>query len=139
LGLAREGWPEGPRFEPAHRRVTARHHPQPRVERSNAAGGGASGGLRLGRQHLSQPLAGCSRHHRYPLERTPVLWPTRQAVERFLALRASPPKSVRCAIYTRVSTEQGWEKNFTSLDPQLDASKAYVRSQAHAGWTMLRA
>ena len=54
-------------------------------------------------------------------------------------MRTSPPKSVRCAIYTRVSTEQGLEQDFNSLDAQHDASQAYVRSQAHAGWTMLRA
>ena len=54
-------------------------------------------------------------------------------------MRASPPKSVRCAIYARVSTEQGLEQDFNSLDAQHDASQAYVRSQAHAGWTMLRA
>jgi Resolvase, N terminal domain len=54
-------------------------------------------------------------------------------------MKASPPKSVRCAIYTRVSTEQGLEQDFNSLDAQHDASQAYVRSQAHAGWTLLRA
>jgi site-specific DNA recombinase len=48
-------------------------------------------------------------------------------------------KAVRCAIYTRVSTEQGLEQDFNSLDAQHDASQAYVRSQAHAGWTLLRA
>jgi hypothetical protein len=48
-------------------------------------------------------------------------------------------KSVRCAIYTRVSTDQGLEQDFNSLDAQHDASQAYVRSQAHAGWTLLRA
>ena len=48
-------------------------------------------------------------------------------------------KAVRCAIYTRVSTEQGLEQDFNSLDAQHDASQAYVRSQAHAGWTVLRA
>jgi DNA invertase Pin-like site-specific DNA recombinase len=41
-------------------------------------------------------------------------------------------KAVRCAIYTRVSTEQGLEQDFNSLDAQHDASHAYVRSQAHA-------
>ena len=46
-------------------------------------------------------------------------------------------KSVRCAIYTRVSTDQGLEQDFNSLDAQYDASQAYVRSQAHAGWTLL--
>src|SRR6202042_2996591 len=48
------------------------------------------------------------------------------------------PKSVRCAIYTRVSTDQGLEQDFNSLDAQCDASQAYIRSQAHAGWTLLR-
>src|SRR6516164_1945594 len=47
--------------------------------------------------------------------------------------------TVRCAIYTRVSTDQGLEQDFNSLDAQYDASQAYIRSQAHAGWTLLRA
>jgi DNA invertase Pin-like site-specific DNA recombinase len=48
------------------------------------------------------------------------------------------PKSVRCAIYTRKSTDQGLEQDFNSLDAQYEASLAYIRSQAHAGWTLLR-
>ena len=48
-------------------------------------------------------------------------------------------KTVRCAIYTRVSTDQGLEQDFNSLDAQHDASQAYIRSQAHAGWILLRA
>ena len=51
----------------------------------------------------------------------------------------SAKKHVRCAIYTRVSTDQGLEQDFNSLDAQYDASQAYIRSQAHAGWTLLRA
>ena len=47
-------------------------------------------------------------------------------------------KQVRCAIYTRVSTDQGLEQDFNSLDAQCDASQAYIRSQAHAGWAMVR-
>jgi site-specific DNA recombinase len=43
------------------------------------------------------------------------------------------------AIYTRVSTYQGLEQDINSLDAQYDASQAYIRSQAHAGWTLLRA
>ena len=50
-----------------------------------------------------------------------------------------PTKPVRCAIYTRVSTDQGLEQDFNSLDAQYDASQAYIRSQAHAGWTLPRA
>src|SRR5205807_1388627 len=52
---------------------------------------------------------------------------------------ASSTKVVRCAIYTRVSTDQGLEQDFNSLDAQYDASQAYIRSQAHAGWSLLRA
>ena len=51
----------------------------------------------------------------------------------------TPRSTVRCAIYTRVSTDQGLEQDFNSLDAQYDASHAYIRSQAHAGWTLLRA
>ena len=47
-------------------------------------------------------------------------------------------KSVRCAIYTRVSTDHGLEQDFNSLDAQHDAAQAYIRSQAHAGWVLIR-
>ena len=54
-------------------------------------------------------------------------------------MKTGPAKRVRCAIYTRVSTDQGLEQDFNSLDAQYEASQAYIRSQAHAGWTLLRA
>src|SRR5271169_5351274 len=54
------------------------------------------------------------------------------------AMKASSAKSVRCAIYTRVSTEQGLDQDFNSLDAQYEAAAAYIKSQAHAGWTMIR-
>src|SRR5438105_6475317 len=47
-------------------------------------------------------------------------------------------KAVRCAIYTRVSTDSGLEQEFNSLDAQYDAASAYIRSQAHARWTSVR-
>src|ERR1700755_3159412 len=47
-------------------------------------------------------------------------------------------RSVRCAIYTRVSTEYGLDQEFNSLDAQYDAASAYIKSQAHAGWTLIR-
>jgi len=54
-------------------------------------------------------------------------------------MNARSTKVVCCAIYTRVSTDQGLEQDFNSLDAQYDASQAYIRSQAHAGWSLLRA
>jgi site-specific DNA recombinase len=53
-------------------------------------------------------------------------------------MKASPVKSVRCAIYTRVSTEHGLDQEFNSLDAQYEAASAYIKSQAHAGWTLIR-
>jgi len=44
---------------------------------------------------------------------------------------------VRCAIYTRKSTEEGLEQAFNSLDAQREACAAYVLSQQHEGWTLL--
>src|SRR6202020_2210312 len=53
-------------------------------------------------------------------------------------MKTSSVKSVRCAIYTRVSTEQGLDQDFNSLDAQYEAASAYIKSQAHAGWTQIR-
>jgi site-specific DNA recombinase len=54
-------------------------------------------------------------------------------------VKTGSARAVRCVIYTRVSTDQGLEQDFNSLDAQYEASQAYIRSQAHAGWTLLRA
>src|SRR5579883_410796 len=45
----------------------------------------------------------------------------------------------RCAIYTRVSTDSGLEQDFNSLDNQREASEAYIKSQAHEGWRLVKA
>jgi site-specific DNA recombinase len=47
--------------------------------------------------------------------------------------------TLRCAVYTRVSTEHGLEQEFNSLDNQREASEAYIKSQAHEGWRLIRA
>ena len=52
--------------------------------------------------------------------------------------RESRKPYLRCAIYTRVSTEHGLEQEFNSLDNQREASEAYVKSQAHEGWRLIR-
>mgnify|MGYP000184974893 CR=1 FL=1 len=44
---------------------------------------------------------------------------------------------IRCAIYTRKSSEEGLEQEFNSLDAQRDACEAYIRSQKSAGWVAL--
>jgi site-specific DNA recombinase len=50
---------------------------------------------------------------------------------------AGEPKLLRCAIYTRKSTEHGLELEFNSLDAQRDACEAYIKSQSSQGWRAL--
>src|SRR5271157_433756 len=69
----------------------------------------------------------------------------RENITRRIARKPAPMKNLttkrglRCAIYTRVSTDQGLEQDFNSLDAQREASEAYIKSQAHEGWMLLRA
>jgi DNA invertase Pin-like site-specific DNA recombinase len=44
----------------------------------------------------------------------------------------------RCAIYTRKSSEEGLDQTFNSLDAQREACEAYIKSQAHEGWKLVR-
>ena len=53
-------------------------------------------------------------------------------------MAASERKSFRCAIYTRKSSEHGLEQDFNSLDAQREAAEAYIKSQAHEGWRLIR-
>ncbi|WP_156677982.1 recombinase family protein [Sphingomonas profundi] len=46
--------------------------------------------------------------------------------------------NVRCAIYTRKSTEEGLDQEFNSLDAQREACEAYILSQRHEGWTLVQ-
>jgi site-specific DNA recombinase len=50
---------------------------------------------------------------------------------------ASETKPLRCAIYTRKSTEHGLEQEFNSLDAQREACEAYIKSQSFQGWKAL--
>jgi site-specific DNA recombinase len=45
---------------------------------------------------------------------------------------------VRCAVYTRKSTEEGLDQEFNSLDAQREAAQAYIASQRHEGWICLK-
>ncbi|MBS1833235.1 MAG: recombinase family protein [Acidobacteria bacterium] len=46
-------------------------------------------------------------------------------------------KPLRCAVYTRKSSEEGLEQDFNSLEAQREACTAYIKSQAHEGWRLL--
>jgi hypothetical protein len=47
-------------------------------------------------------------------------------------------KKLRCAVYTRKSTDEGLEKEFNTLDAQRDACEAYIASQRAEGWLLVR-
>ena len=47
------------------------------------------------------------------------------------------PSRIRCAVYTRKSSEEGLEQSFNSLDAQREACEAYIVSQRHEGWQLI--
>ena len=49
---------------------------------------------------------------------------------------ANAVRTLRCAVYTRVSTDAGLEQEFNSLDAQREACEAYIKSQTHEGWRL---
>jgi site-specific DNA recombinase len=63
------------------------------------------------------------------LVETGLLWPPAQA--------GDGKKAIRCAFYTRKSSEEGPEQDFNSLDAQREAWSAFVLSQASDGWNLI--
>ncbi|WP_277983606.1 recombinase family protein [Sphingomonas faeni] len=47
------------------------------------------------------------------------------------------PRRIRCAVYTRKSSEEGLEQSFNSLHAQREACEAYIASQKHEGWQLI--
>ena len=47
-------------------------------------------------------------------------------------------KRIHSAVYTRKSHEEGLDQDFNSLDAQRSAAEAYIQSQVHEGWKLLR-
>ena len=45
---------------------------------------------------------------------------------------------LRCAVYTRKSSEEGLDQEFNSLDAQREACEAFIASQRHEGWMVVR-
>src|SRR5260370_16006769 len=53
-------------------------------------------------------------------------------------MKAPSVRPVRCATYTRHPTDHGLDQEFNSLDAKYECASAYIKSQAHAGWTLIR-
>lgn len=47
-------------------------------------------------------------------------------------------KQIRCAIYTRKSSEEGSEQDFNSLDAQRESCESYIKSQTHESWVLIK-
>jgi len=58
-------------------------------------------------------------------------------MKRLATPTAAPRRTVRCAVYTRKSTDEGLEQDFNSLDAQRESAEAYIASQKSEGWTCL--
>ena len=56
----------------------------------------------------------------------------------FLWIEVSVKQKIRCAIYTRKSSEEGLEQSFNSLHAQREACEAYIKSQRHEGWVVVK-
>src|ERR1700754_4359447 len=107
-------------------RAALRHHPRRR--------------FRIPGSPLQIPVGDCPRNHRCPLERLGVLRPEKPPGRRMT--RKQPPSAplkpkLRCAVYTRKSSEEGLEMEFNSLDAQREACEAYVASQRAEGWLLV--
>src|SRR5512133_1393744 len=70
--------------------------------------------------------------HRDALER-PAILGIAQLPERQVK---APVRKTRCAIYTRVSTDERLDMEFNSLDAQREAALSYIASQKHEGWIL---
>src|SRR5262249_38250965 len=95
--------------------------------------------LRLPGNALFLPVRRGQGHHRLALQRLSLLPPAaeRSGLMNAPCKRPAVLKTVRCAIYTRKSTEEGLDQEFNSLDAQREAAEAYIASQQHQGWLAL--
>src|SRR5262249_37490715 len=118
----------------------ARHHPHPLVQRPDLEGAGSAPRIRVLRPGLQVPVRRGQDHPRLPYQRLPFLPTDLRGERRYRMTRKNQlPATIRCAIYTRKSTEVGLEQNFNSLDAQREACLAYIQSQRHEGWKCLPA
>src|SRR4051794_6524220 len=106
FGISRESRTARRCAGPSHQKLAARHRAGSRVEWADAPGGRAGGWLCLEWQDLPQSVKGRVRDHRHTLERPKVLRTSGPSVERTtLIMKSASTKPIRCAIYTRVSTD----------------------------------
>src|SRR5664280_2425165 len=122
-------------------RFQARDSPHPSVARSNPHRDRRRERLRVSGFPLPKPLRSRTARHRNPMVRATVLRPQVHTCKNFcfreVQMSTEHKPSVRCAIYTRKSSEEGLEQSFNSLDAQREACQAFILSQRQEGWKAL--
>src|SRR3954454_833410 len=98
------------------------------VWRAHDRSEGAGNGLRVSGEAVPVVEPDCAAGDGNTLERVSLLRPPEGALE----MSESPV--VRCAIYTRKSTEEGLEQSFNSLQAQRESAEAYILSHRQEGW-----
>jgi site-specific DNA recombinase len=67
-----------------------------------------------------------------------MVWPALLRIEG-LRMTKSERRTIRCAVYTRKSSDEGLDQAFNSLDAQREACESYISSQRHEGWKLILA
>src|SRR5215831_9620534 len=104
---------------------------------SAARSRGRRRGIPIPQPALRQPLRNRPRDHRHPLVGSRILRPEEEPGRKAKPMNAVSRPRVRCAIYTRKSSEEGLEQSFNSLQAQREACEAYVTTQRHEGWQVI--
>src|SRR5262249_40808677 len=106
------------------------------LQGNHRAGPGPGARLPLRRDDLSLPVRGGRDRHRLALQWLSLLPPFAPRSRLMNPFRKGVPahQTVRSALYTRKSTEEGLGPEFNALDAQREAAEASLASQAHQGW-----
>ena len=100
----------------------------------------ADGQYEFAGPEVPEPVDDRPRDHRHPVVRTPVLRAQGTSHAQDSDEEGSPAMSevlkrrMRCAVYTRKSTDEGLDQEYNSIDAQRDAGHAYIASQRAEGW-----
>jgi DNA invertase Pin-like site-specific DNA recombinase len=115
----------------AHRR----HAADPRMAGRRACRHRHRRRLRVAGAALQVAVRHRPRHHRHALERLGLLRPQEPPGA---DMTKPVVRKLRCAVYTRKSSEEGLEQEFNSLHAQREACEAYIASQRSEGWVLVR-
>ena len=135
LGEQLDGGNKSKRQTRRRQQADRRHAADPRIPGRRALRHGAGRRLRMAGAALQVALRHCARHHRHAVERLAFFG---LKTGGGASMNKPATRKLRCAVYTRKSTEEGLEQEFNSLDAQREACEAYIASQRSEGWVLVR-